>query len=487
MAKLHALPVDWYDALKDTFLKRDPAIAAILKDAPDYAPCWCLPWTGLDTGMPVLGVGNPNAETAKKILSLELETGVFEKIMLHPAFQPTSEAARRQVVVHNDFKPDNVLRDPESGALTAIDYDLVQVGPAVMDFGLPYMMWLGARFTTFEFRQTFIRDYLNAAGLPSADADVRAMMLDCEVNTIVAFPGLLSNIYDAEVPLLRGVKHPTAKAGVEAGSPDDSPTGLELVDLLAEAIQKVRVDEALIDRALRDGLVVTLFNTEGLGSAPLYSWLKEIQKHRMLRLLGLPRPMVVRFSSPTTRRNNALLPCPALNLPTVRETALPKDEKLGLAVKFATLVIHPGDGIHTAVEKEVVPKAYLNPGGDKGCREDVVAHARHHQHRAHHIHIDRIAHQIAFPTQRRGVERNQRAHPRVKLVVFVGPEGARIADQAAPNFVTQKAYREVVYMFWWREHRQLVFSVRNTGEQKQRIRTPLSKRISYPFPRAFIT
>ena len=287
LAKLHALPIDWYAPLKDQFLKRDPTIATILKDAPEHAPCWCLPWTGLDTGMPVLGVGNPNAETAKKILALELETGVFGKIMLHPAFQPTSEAARRQVVVHNDFKPDNVLRDPETGALTAIDYDLVQVGPAVMDFGLPYMMWLGARFTTYEFRQTFIRDYLSAAGLPSDDADVKAMMLDCEVNTVVAFPGLLSNIYDAEVPLLRGVKHPTAKAGVEAGSPDDSPTGLELVDLLAEAVQKVRADEALIDRALRDGLVVTLFKTEGLGSEPLHRWLKEIQKHRMLRLFGI--------------------------------------------------------------------------------------------------------------------------------------------------------------------------------------------------------
>ena len=26
LAKLHALPVDWYDALKDTFLKRDPRL-----------------------------------------------------------------------------------------------------------------------------------------------------------------------------------------------------------------------------------------------------------------------------------------------------------------------------------------------------------------------------------------------------------------------------------------------------------------------------
>ena len=73
------------------------------------------------------------------------------------SFSPTSAAGRRQVVVHNDFKPDNVLRDPDTGTLTAIDYDLVQVGPAVMDFGLPYMMWLGARFTTADERRRFGR------------------------------------------------------------------------------------------------------------------------------------------------------------------------------------------------------------------------------------------------------------------------------------------------------------------------------------------
>ena len=56
-----------------------------------------------------------------------------------------SDAAKKEVVVHNDFKPDNILYDPETKELTAIDYDLVQVGAAVMDFGLPYMMWLGSR------------------------------------------------------------------------------------------------------------------------------------------------------------------------------------------------------------------------------------------------------------------------------------------------------------------------------------------------------
>lgn len=287
LAKIHSLPVDWYAPLKEQFLNRDNELGAILRQAASYAPCWCLPWSGIDTGMLLLGTGNPNPATAKRLLELEVQSGVYEKIMLNPAFNPMSKAGQRQVVVHNDFKPDNVLRNPTTGLLTAIDYDLVQAGPAVMDFGLPYMMWLGSRFTTFEFRQTFIKDYLVASNLPCDDADVRAMMLDCEINTIVAFPGLLANIYDSEVPLLRGIKHPTAKAGVEAGGPDDSPTGLELVDLLAEAVSKIRGDEALIDRCLQDGLVCTVFNENGLGSAPLNAWLKEMQKNRMLRLFGI--------------------------------------------------------------------------------------------------------------------------------------------------------------------------------------------------------
>jgi hypothetical protein len=287
LAKIHALPIEWYAELNERFLQRDPALASIFNQAPDYAPCWCLPWSGLDTGMVLLGAGNPNPETAKRLLELQVESGVYEEVMLNEAFYPVSEAARRQAVIHNDFKPDNILHDPKTETITAIDYDVVQVGPAVMDFGLPYMMWLGSRFTTFEFRQTFIRAYLEASGLSSADADVRAMMLDCEVNTIVAFPGLLAHLYDAEVPLLRGVKHPTAKVGVEASGPDASPTGLEIVDLLAEAVGKVRADEALIDRCLQEGLVCTLFNEEGFGSGPLNSWLKEMQKNRMLRLFGI--------------------------------------------------------------------------------------------------------------------------------------------------------------------------------------------------------
>ena len=112
-------------------------------------------------------------------------------------------------------------------------------------------------------------------------------MLDCEVATITAFPGLLANIYDAEIPLLRGTPHPTAKAGRTAGGPNDSPTGPEIVDLLAEAIGKVYADPAVADEVLTIGIVGAMFNSQGFGSAALGSLLQQMAEHNMLRLFGV--------------------------------------------------------------------------------------------------------------------------------------------------------------------------------------------------------
>ena len=156
-----------------------------------------------------------------------------------------------------------------------------------MDFGLPYMMWLGSRFTDFDYRKDFIKTYLREANLPFDQSSVEDMMLDCEINTIVAFPGLLSNIYDAEVPLLRGIEHPTAKAGVIGSNSGASPTGLDLLDLLADAVRKVRTDKDLKNSSIKNGFVVTMFEQEGFGSVLLNSWLKEMQKNKMLRLFGI--------------------------------------------------------------------------------------------------------------------------------------------------------------------------------------------------------
>ena len=287
LAKLHSAPTNWYDQLKAEFLAGDKFLSSTLNSVSPHTPFWCLPWSGFDTKMPVLGVGNPDPKIAKKVFELGVKTGVYEKVIQCEAFSPISEAAKRQVVVHNDFKPDNILYDPDTEELTVIDYDLVQVGAAVMDFGLPYMMWLGSRFTDFSYRRDFIKSYLHFSCLPTDEKSVREMMFDCEINTIVAFPGLLANIYDAEVPLLRGVDHPTAKSGYIAQSSEASPTGLEIVDLLAEAVTKVKSNVDLITSSLEEGLVVTIFKNKGLGSDFLFSWLKEMQKNNMLRLFGI--------------------------------------------------------------------------------------------------------------------------------------------------------------------------------------------------------
>ena len=81
------------------------------------------------------------------------------------------------------------------------------------------MMWCGPRQTTFEFRREFVRTYLEASGSESWPEIVRAFMLDCEVNTVVKFPGLLANFYDKELPLLRGTSHPTAGKAVQGTAP----------------------------------------------------------------------------------------------------------------------------------------------------------------------------------------------------------------------------------------------------------------------------
>ena len=66
-----------------------------------------------------------------------------------------------------------------------------------------------------------------------------------------------------------------------------SPTGIELVDLLADAVFTIKSDKVLINNCLKDGLVMTMFKLEGFGSKSLNSWLKEMQRNKMLRLFGI--------------------------------------------------------------------------------------------------------------------------------------------------------------------------------------------------------
>jgi len=86
LAKIHTSPTARYEPLREDFLAQNRVLGTILRPMPSYAPCWCLPWSAFDTGMPFLGVGNPNPEIVKNIFELEIETAVFKKVMQCSAF-----------------------------------------------------------------------------------------------------------------------------------------------------------------------------------------------------------------------------------------------------------------------------------------------------------------------------------------------------------------------------------------------------------------
>jgi hypothetical protein len=76
-------------------------------------------------------------------------------------------------------------------------------------------------------------------------------------------------------------------AGVISSGPDDSPTGFELVDLVAAAVRRIRNDEVLHDQSLKEGLVKTIYAHEGLGSQIFFDWLQFAKDTYKLGLFGI--------------------------------------------------------------------------------------------------------------------------------------------------------------------------------------------------------
>ena len=187
---------------------------------------------------------------------MEVDSGVLQKMYAEEAFHPKTAAGKRIVTAHGDFKADNTLID-DKGVLVPIDFEATCVAPAVVDLGFggstlflsslspsssslsppPPSLSLYNNSTPntalcthlnsgwgvkYETRFEFFQTYLKLSGQPSTDDDTKALMLDAEINTLIGCVGLLSNVWSAQVPLLRGKPHPTS-----GGTCDESegPTG----------------------------------------------------------------------------------------------------------------------------------------------------------------------------------------------------------------------------------------------------------------------
>lgn len=104
-----------------------------------------------------------------------------------------------------------------------IDFEATCVAPAVVDLGFALCTHLGPAWgVKYETRLEFFQTYLKLSGQPASDDDAKALMLDAEINSLIGAVGLTANVWDAQVPLLRGAPHPTSKGTCEE---TEGPTG----------------------------------------------------------------------------------------------------------------------------------------------------------------------------------------------------------------------------------------------------------------------
>lgn len=187
-----------------------------------------------------------------KVFNDLLDDGVMEVFARAEVFSPVSKPMKRIVCCHGDFKPDNLLYDAAADKVITIDFDNTSVGPAVMDFDMCLVMWLGERFQPLAYRQIFMRLYLEASGQPASDADVRACLLDAEIHSVCSIFNTWLNgschcLWMGATGFGReeGLQKRLREAGIEG----------TVVPLLANFCERVRADESLQDEVLEQGLV----------------------------------------------------------------------------------------------------------------------------------------------------------------------------------------------------------------------------------------
>ena len=104
LAKIHAIPTDWYEPFRARVTARDPRLTELLKKSPPHSHVWNPFGWGLENGMVFLGGGFPNPAVAKAVMDLQIATGTYSKFMSTEAFWPISKSGRRIVTLHGDFK-----------------------------------------------------------------------------------------------------------------------------------------------------------------------------------------------------------------------------------------------------------------------------------------------------------------------------------------------------------------------------------------------
>eukprot|EP00928_Gymnodinium_smaydae_P023830 TRINITY_DN19505_c0_g1_i1.p1 TRINITY_DN19505_c0_g1~~TRINITY_DN19505_c0_g1_i1.p1 ORF type:complete len:873 (-),score=121.17 TRINITY_DN19505_c0_g1_i1:22-2382(-) len=166
LARLHAVPVEWYDVwrerLIDRFAKQCPEAQAAgqgLDTVPRGSHIW---WF-----------------TCRECWLKEMDAAKRAQWFKEDFFAPVTTAGRRIVTTHGDFHVANMIQT--EGGIKGIDLEFTHVTHAAID--------LGYTLTTCEFekrdlRRAFLEAYLVASGLPSEESDIDALFLDASFSKL---------------------------------------------------------------------------------------------------------------------------------------------------------------------------------------------------------------------------------------------------------------------------------------------------------------
>eukprot|EP00746_Dinoflagellata_sp_MGD_P136185 gnl/MRDRNA2_/MRDRNA2_70160_c0_seq1.p1 gnl/MRDRNA2_/MRDRNA2_70160_c0~~gnl/MRDRNA2_/MRDRNA2_70160_c0_seq1.p1 ORF type:complete len:398 (-),score=55.44 gnl/MRDRNA2_/MRDRNA2_70160_c0_seq1:10-1203(-) len=158
LAKIHALPIEWYDEWRRALKQDCPS----LRWMPDNSPVW-----GFFTAAPTL---------YKEVKSL---TENQIKIWSERTPVMTSPHARKLVTCHGDLHLHNMVRDL-NGKIRVIDLEATCVTSAVQDLSWAFRVWLYGP-GNLNNRRMFVETYLQESGVQANPAEVDEFLFDCEV------------------------------------------------------------------------------------------------------------------------------------------------------------------------------------------------------------------------------------------------------------------------------------------------------------------
>jgi len=206
LAKVHAIPIDWYEPTRASLRARHPALV----DTEGDSHLW--PFTA-----------------RQEVFEALPDEGIKTWSLAGPT--ATSNAGARIVTTHGDFHPANIIRT--NSGLQVIDFGLSCVTCAAKDLSWACEYFLHG----LEEKRSFASAYLKASGYAAVPEEVDALLVDAECFALHSFIGVLFGQLD--------------------NLKEDPEHGLDEYFEFAAIAEDARVNASLYSEILEHGLFMT--------------------------------------------------------------------------------------------------------------------------------------------------------------------------------------------------------------------------------------